>query len=100
MAGSVEHDGGVPVRRCRVVVDGVVQGVFFRASARDVAVRNGVNGHARNLPDGRVELELEGDDDAVARVLEWARHGPRRAVVTAVDVTAMPPTGAKGFRTL
>src|SRR4030042_1360491 len=60
----------------RVVVSGRVQGVFFRASTRDVAVRYGVRGFVRNLPDGRVEAVLQGDRGAVEKVVAFMREGP------------------------
>lgn len=86
--------------RKRVIVSGRVQGVFFRDSARRAAEREGVSGSARNLDDGRVELVLEGDDDAVERIVRWAREGPDSADVDDVDVTDEDPTGASGFSTL
>jgi acylphosphatase len=84
------------VRR-RIVVDGHVQGVWFRASADREAARLGVAGSATNLPDGRVELVAEGPPDSVDRFEAWARRGPSRAEVTAVDVRDEPPTGQRGF---
>jgi acylphosphatase len=84
------------VRR-RIVVDGRVQGVWFRASADREAARLGVAGSATNLPDGRVELVAEGPTDAVDRFEAWARGGPSRAEVTTVDVSDEPPTGQRGF---
>ena len=68
------------VRR-RVVVGGRVQGVFFRDSTRREAQQRGVSGWARNLPDGRVEVVLEGGPDEVAAVLSWLRDGPPHARV-------------------
>ena len=86
--------------RKRVIVSGRVQGVFFRDSARRAAEREGISGSARNLDDGRVELVLEGDDDAVERIVRWAREGPDSADVDDVEVTDEDPTGASGFSTL
>ncbi|MEY6432625.1 acylphosphatase [Thioalkalicoccus limnaeus] len=68
----------------RCLVGGRVQGVFFRASAREQALRLGVTGHARNLPDGRVEVLVCGDAQAVAAMRDWLRTGPPRAEVTGV----------------
>lgn len=68
----------------RCLVGGKVQGVFFRASAREQAVRFGVTGYARNLPDGRVEVLLCGEASAVAHVRDWLRVGPPHAQVTGV----------------
>ncbi|MCD2195492.1 acylphosphatase [Actinomycetospora endophytica] len=79
------------------VVHGRVQGVFYRASAEQEAARLGVAGWVRNLPDGTVELVLEGDDGAVDRMLEWAGRGPSRAEVTHVDVQERPAEGHTGF---
>jgi len=69
-------------RRC--IVSGRVQGVFFRASTRDRAFALGVSGHARNLPDGRVEVLACGEAEAVAALCEWLRLGPPHARVTDV----------------
>lgn len=84
------------VRR-RVVVDGVVQGVFFRASTHREAVALGVSGWVRNLPDGRVEAVFEGEPQPVDAAVEWCRRGPARAVVTAVEVSDERPEGVLGF---
>jgi len=83
--------------RARVLVAGVVQGVFFRASARDTAVALGVSGWARNLPDGRVEAVFEGPRAAVERAIEWSRIGPPSAVVERVEVSWETPVGERGF---
>lgn len=79
------------------VVHGTVQGVFYRASAEQEARRLGVAGWVRNLPDGSVELLVEGDDAAVDRMLAWAGRGPSRAEVTRVDVEERPEEGLAGF---
>lgn len=79
------------------VVHGRVQGVFYRASAEQEATRLGVTGWVRNLPDGTVELLVEGDDAAVDRMLEWAGRGPARAEVTRVEVQDRPEEGHPGF---
>lgn len=84
------------VRR-RVVVEGRVQGVFFRDTCRRVAQENGVTGWARNRPDGAVEVVLEGGAEAVERVVAWCRSGPPHAVVTAVKVSEEEPEGISGF---
>ena len=83
--------------RRRVLVDGRVQGVYFRDSARAVAGRHGVSGWVRNLVDGRVELVLEGEPAAVEAVLAWCHEGPPRAVVTGVWVSEEEPAGETGF---
>ena len=85
-------------RRCRVVVEGRVQGVWYRDTCRGEAVRRQVDGWVRNLPDGRVEAVFEGEPDDVAALVEWAGRGPARAQVTSVTATDEPPADEHGFR--
>jgi acylphosphatase len=63
-----------------------VQGVAFRASTCHEAHRLGVTGWVRNMSDGSVELEAQGDDARVAALLAWCAHGPPAARVSRVDV--------------
>ena len=84
-------------QRRRVLVSGRVQGVFFRDSARRRAVEAGIAGSARNLQDGRVEIVLEGDADAVAAMIEWCRQGPDYARVEDIEVTEEEPQNLQGF---
>ncbi|HVM01423.1 MAG TPA: acylphosphatase [Acidimicrobiales bacterium] len=86
-----------PVIRRRVVVEGRVQGVFFRDTCRREASAAGVAGWARNLDDGRVEVVAEGPPEAVERLVSWCRRGPSRAVVTAVQVHDERAEGVRGF---
>jgi len=86
------------VSRVRVVVHGVVQGVFFRDGLRDQARAERVGGWVRNRADGTVEAVLEGPAAAVERVVEWCRSGPPRARVDAVDVSTEAPEGLANFR--
>ncbi|MBI5285968.1 MAG: acylphosphatase [Deltaproteobacteria bacterium] len=72
--------------RAHLIIEGIVQGVFFRANTRDVATRHGVHGWVRNRPDGTVEAELEGDEEAVKKVIQWCHKGPPGAVVERVSV--------------
>ncbi len=70
--------------RIHVFIQGIVQGVGFRYHLRRMALSNGVNGWVRNLPDGRVEAVLEGEEDSVRKVLAWCRRGPSSAKVDSV----------------
>ena len=63
-------------------ISGKVQGVWFRASAKEEADKNGITGFARNLPDGRVEVIASGDKEKIAAFYVWLKHGPTRAQVT------------------
>lgn len=68
----------------RFVVSGKVQGVFFRASARNEAMRLGLHGHARNLSDGRVEVIASGRIEALNQLEQWLWQGPAAARVDEV----------------
>lgn len=76
-------------RRC--YVSGRVQGVFYRASARQRAELLGVTGYARNLADGRVEVLACGEPAAVAALCAWLREGPPAASVTDVLIEDVDP---------
>lgn len=83
--------------RKRALVTGRVQGVFFRDTCRRVAEEHGVDGWARNLSDGRVEIVLEGPSEDVDRVIVWAREGTPWAQVSEVEVTDEDVRGESGF---
>ncbi|MFW6322384.1 MAG: acylphosphatase [Guyparkeria sp.] len=82
----------------RVLVSGRVQGVFFRDFTRRTALEHGVRGWVRNLPDGRVEAVLEGEETAVEAVLERLREGPPQARVDTLTSSAETPEGHTGFQ--
>jgi len=85
------------VIRRRVLVHGLVQGVFFRDSTRRLAQRHGVAGWVANRPDGAVEAVFEGEADAVERLVAFSRAGPRGAQVQSVEVSEEEPEGLRGF---
>ncbi|MES2857767.1 MAG: acylphosphatase [Pseudomonadota bacterium] len=69
----------------RFLVSGKVQGVWFRASTREVALRLGLRGHAKNQADGRVEVLACGDKSAIDQLSEWLQRGPPLAEVATVE---------------
>ena len=69
----------------RFLVSGKVQGVWFRASARDQAIGLQLTGFARNLADGRVEVVADGGAEQVDELERWLQHGPPLAEVSAVQ---------------
>jgi acylphosphatase len=81
----------------RVRVYGRVQGVFFRASMKEVAEDLGVDGWVRNMPDGSVEALVSGEEEKVEKILEWCRRGPELARVDKVEITPADPPTEKGF---
>ncbi len=83
----------------RFLISGRVQGVFYRASTREEALRLGLSGSAVNLPDGRVEVLAEGEPAALDALEQWLHGGPPAARVDGVERLPAAPLGANGFRT-
>ena len=81
--------------RCRI--RGRVQGVFFRHSARRLAVSLGLRGHAVNLPDGSVEVVACGEQAAVTVLRGWLDEGPPRSRVDAVECEPFEREVPSGF---
>lgn len=83
----------------RWFVSGKVQGVFFRASTREQALRLELRGYARNLHDGRVEVLAAGNPAAIDTLGRWLQHGPPMARVDSVQCTSADAADAgDGFR--
>jgi acylphosphatase len=76
--------------RAQVIIHGLVQGVFFRASTREEAIRIGVGGWVRNLPDGTVQALFEGEAKKVEEIIGWCHKGPPGARVSKVDILWEP----------
>jgi acylphosphatase len=68
----------------RFIVSGKVQGVLFRAKAREQALSLGLTGHAMNLDDGRVEVVASGSSDALEAIEQWLQQGPPAARIDKV----------------
>lgn len=79
-----------------VIIQGRVQGVFFRVETRKAARRYGVAGWVRNLHDGTVEAVFEGTRQQVEQVVEWCRRGPPLGRVDGVDAKWKSATGEFG----
>ena len=80
-----------------ITVTGKVQGVFFRASAKDIAEKLDVRGFAQNMPNGSVYIEAEGDEENLKQFIGWCQQGPPRASVSNVNVVEAEP---KSFQRL
>lgn len=72
--------------RAQVIIHGIVQGVYFRASTREAAVRIGVGGWVRNLADGTVQALFEGEKKKVEEIVGWCHKGPPGARVDRVEL--------------
>ncbi|MFY0990340.1 acylphosphatase [Halomonas sp. C05BenzN] len=84
----------------KALVVGKVQGVWYRRAAQEQALRHGVTGHARNLPDGRVEVLMCGDREAIKALSEWLWKGPPNARVTHVELEVIETHDPDTFTTL
>ncbi len=84
---------GPKLVRAKLIISGRVQGVYFRAAARDVAHLQQLSGWVRNRHDGDVESVVEGEEGAVQRFITWCHDGPSGAHVDAVRVAIEPYTG-------
>jgi acylphosphatase len=83
---------GVPAHRCTVHFSGRVQGVGFRYTAQNIALQYNVAGYVRNLPDGRVEVVMEGPDGEIDGVIESLRQ-KMNCYIRHLDRHLDPPTG-------
>ena len=72
--------------RVELNIRGLVQGVFYRQSTKETALRLGLTGWAKNCPDGSVMAVFEGEREAVDAAIEWCRQGPEAAMVSGVEV--------------
>lgn len=74
-----------------IKITGRVQGVFFRARAQDQAKALGINGYAKNLPDGSVVIVAQGEKENVKELIAWCHKGPPKALVEKVEVSWESP---------
>lgn len=79
-------------------IKGNVQGVFYRASARDKAVELNIKGTIENLADGNVKAIITGEEHAINEFVAWCKEGPPRAAVDGVIVTPMETQEFEEFR--
>lgn len=88
------------MKTVRLIIKGRVQGVFYRASAKDAADALGITGWVRNLPDHRVEIVASARQEILLKFIEWCREGPPRALVEEVVVEESAFEEYKNFRIL
>lgn len=80
-------------KQAKLVISGRVQGVFFRALAREEALRLGLTGWARNVGEDKVEILIEGTRESLDQFIVWAHKGPPAARVESVVVEWGEATG-------
>ncbi len=69
-------------------IKGLVQGVFFRESLKQEALRHQILGWVRNRKDGTVEAFVQGETSSLEAIIRWCRRGPDRAKVESVNIIA------------
>jgi acylphosphatase len=84
----------------RVYIEGTVQGIFFRAFAKENAERLNIKGFVRNLEDGRIELFLEGAKEDVDKMIELCKTGPKHSEIKKVEVKEEKFQDFKTFKIL
>ncbi|WP_438970289.1 acylphosphatase [Methylophaga sp.] len=80
------------IKQHHLLISGHVQGVSYRVSAWEKAQQLGLMGWVKNLPDGRVEMLVEGDEAALQKMMAWAEKGPCFAKVSNVTISEQPAT--------
>jgi len=95
---KIKKENTLRVVRC--LVRGHVQGVFYRSNTASEAARLEIDGWAKNLPDGQVEIVASGNDETVAELCGWLWRGPELAHVSAVLVEEWPGCVEPGFLVL
>jgi len=73
-----------------LLIKGKVQGVFYRQTAKEIAIANGIKGWVRNTDEGYVEITATGSEESLQAYIDWCHLGPSRAVVHEVKVTSIP----------
>ena len=82
------------MKRVKLKVHGIVQGVGFRWFAKRRADRLGIVGYVKNLADGTVEIEAQGKPDTLNEFIETICKGPPLGMVSKVDVEELPPVNS------
>lgn len=96
-SGTSPRNTGVPVSHRRIVVRGLVQGVWYRRHTREQALELGLSGWVMNRPDGSVLIEAEGAPKALDRLEAWCWQGPPKARVEDVKSSTGAVQGLQGF---
>ena len=86
------------MKTIRLTVKGKVQGVFYRASAKNVADQLAITGWIKNLPDRNVEIRATSSEELLQQFIDWCRQGPPRAIVEEVIIEDLQFETFTGFR--
>ena len=86
------------MKTIRLTIKGKVQGVFYRATAKDIADQFGIKGWVRNLPNNNVEITATATEELLQKFIDWCKQGPPRAKVDGVIVEELNLEEFNGFR--
>ena len=86
------------MKTIRLTIKGKVQGVFYRATAKDIADEFGIKGWVRNLPNNNVEITATAAEELLQKFIDWCKQGPPRAKVDGVIVEELNLEEFNGFR--
>ena len=85
------------MKHYKIRVEGKVQGVWFRQSTLEKAEELGLSGTVKNMPDGGVDIEAEGSEENLQKLLDWCREGPEHAAVEDITYSEAEPRNYRGF---
>ena len=86
------------MKTIRLTIKGKVQGVFYRATAKDIADELGIKGWVKNLPDRNVEITATSTEDNLQKFIDWCKQGPPKARVDKVIIEELNAEEFNGFR--
>jgi acylphosphatase len=73
-----------------IIISGKVQGVYFRQSAKEIAIELGLTGEVKNLSDRNVYIIATGTQEQLSAFSDWCKTGPPKAKVTGIEITELP----------
>jgi len=88
------------MKKVHLKIYGLVQGVNFRYYTKDLAEKLNLSGFIRNNLDGTVEIEAEGEEKSLKKIITFAKTGPQLAKVDNIEIHFKEPVGEKGFKVL
>ena len=88
------------MKTIRLTIKGKVQGVFYRATAKDVADLIGVKGWVRNLPDNNVEIIATASEETLQKFINWCKQGPPKAKVDEVAIEELDLQEFSNFKVI
>ena len=88
------------MKTIRLTIKGKVQGVFYRATAKDVADLTGVQGWVRNLPDNNVEITATATEETLQKFINWCKQGPQKAKVEDIIIEELELQEFNNFKVI